>query len=291
MNRDSLFENLETEYELIHRSKYKQVYYVNHERNSYYLKVYNTKKYDIYALERLNRLLMYNDIICPKIEILSINEQYGLIREEKCNGTCLADVNDENLGKLMYSVGNRIASLNLLRYENAEDIIPMWEYKTVCAIDIYENIFNYIDKYYLFEANDRLFYCKCKQMIEIDLKIEKCHFSHNDLNLFHIFSLNSKCSGLIDFDMLSKGGAHLNISQAFFSIIDTRFELYGKYLLAGYNDGMESYKKCSAEMIFSYLWVYLLWKICVCINQNKKDALDYYTMKFHKLKKFKEDNE
>lgn len=282
MISDIFFEslNLGVEIKLVQRSKDKQVYYVKDgERYGYYLKVYDTKKYDIYALERLSKLLQDNDVACSKIEIVSCNEKYGLIREEKCKGFCLAESSDENFGKIMHSVGNKIAALNSIRLKKAEDIIPILELKSVCAKEIYKNIFNYINIFCFCDEKDRLFYSKCKQMIEEELRIDECYFSHNDLNLFHIFSFNSMCSGLIDFDMLSRGGAHLNISQVFFSIINTKFEIYGADLLAGYNEGLKSYKKCSVEMIVSYLWVYLMWKITVCINHDKKDALDFYNMK------------
>ncbi len=257
----------------------------NEDNQIVYYKFYNSSIYDCHSYPCLHKLLSEANIAFPYSDrVASLRIGY-LFKEETAQGDNLVflapSLDFQSIGT---SLGKKLGVLDLIKIKDIDNYIPLYRNKSKPANQMQADIFAQFDFNLLSESRiDYSHLEKAQKVITDALAVDEfITLTHNDINIWHLFFNESEFSGIIDFDMASRGLICSNLAQSVYSLINTRFEFIVENVFKGYSyvNYIDNYK---SEIIISYIYLYSLWKINNSLKHHDLDAFEFHYQKYRRL--------
>ncbi len=250
-----------------------------------YYKFYNSMIYDCHSFYYLQKLLGKANIAFPySFKVASLSRGF-LFKEEEAQGNILFLLSPNTDFRLIAtSLGKKLGALDLIKIKDVDNCIPLYQNKNKTACQILTDSYAQFDFNLLYESKIDYTHLEHSRRIIADaLSVDEyITLTHNDINIWHLFFNESECSGIIDFDMASRGLICSNLAQSIFTLINTRFEFMIESVLKGYSYS-NHINDFISELIISYIHAYSLWKINNSLKHRKMDAFDFYYQKYKRF--------
>lgn len=272
-------------YKVLKYNDDKCVICANENNQILYYKFYNSTIYDCHSFAFLHKLLSDADIAFPRSDRVASLKKGYLFKEEAAQGDNLVFLaSNKDFQMIATSLGKKLGVLDLINIEDFDCYIPLYRNKNKPASQIQANNYAQFDFNLLSESRiDFKYLEKARKVIKDALAVnEFITLTHNDINIWHLFFNESGFSGIIDFDMASRGLICSNLAQSVFSLINTRFESMIENVFKGYSHA-NYIDNSKSELIISYIYLYSLWKINNSLRHNDLDAFDFYYQKYKRF--------